>query len=154
MNKKDARRLKVGVLGCGPIAQFRSLRVVCQGAHAELHAICDVAEDLVQRMAATYEPTRTFLDYDAMLADPGTRRGDHRNVRRLHVEASRRALGAGKHVLCEKPIGVSVEEVEALGRDVRNSGGILQVGHMKRFDVGLEQARDFVRDEMGEILAL
>jgi predicted dehydrogenase len=57
-------------------------------------------------------------------------------------------------VLCEKPIGVSVEEVEALSVAVKASGKILQVGHMKRFDQGLEAARDFVRDEMGEVLAL
>jgi predicted dehydrogenase len=57
-------------------------------------------------------------------------------------------------VLCEKPIGVSVEEVEALAAVVKSSGKVLQVGHMKRFDPGLEAARDFVRDEMGEVLAL
>ncbi len=68
--------------------------------------------------------------------------------------ASKRALAAGKHVLCEKPIGVSVEEVEELAAAVKASGKILQVGHMKRFDPGLEAARDFVRDEMGELLAL
>lgn len=154
MNKKDSRRLKVGVLGCGPIAQFAHFESCVKARNAELHAICDVADDLVQRMGATYEPTRTFLDYDAMLADPELDAVIIATSDAFHVEASRRALGAGKHVLCEKPIGVSVEEVEALGRDVRNSGKFLQVGHMKRFDVGLEQARDFVRDEMGEILAL
>ena len=71
----------------------------------------------------------------------------------FHVEASRRALAAGKHVLCEKPIGVSVEEVEELAAAVKTSGKILQVGHMKRFDPGLEAASDFVRDEIGEVLA-
>ena len=69
-------------------------------------------------------------------------------------QASMRALEAGKHVLCEKPIGVSLDEAEALGNAVESTGKVLQVGHMKRFDAGLEQARDFVRDEMGEILAL
>ena len=52
------------------------------------------------------------------------------------------------------PIGVSVEEVEGLAAAVKTSGRILQVGHMKRFDPGLEAARDFVRDEIGEVLAL
>ena len=57
-------------------------------------------------------------------------------------------------MLCEKPVGVSVEEVEELAAAVKASGRILQVGHMKRFDPGLEAARDFVRDEIGEVLAL
>jgi predicted dehydrogenase len=154
MNMKDSRRLKVGVLGCGPIAQFAHFESCVKARNAELYAICDVAEDLVQRMGATYEPKKTFLQYDAMLADPELEAVIAASSNTFHVEASRRALEAGKHVLCEKPIGVSIEEVEDLGQAVKRSGQLLQVGHMKRFDIGLEQARDFVRDEMGEILAL
>jgi predicted dehydrogenase len=154
MNKKDVRRLKVGVLGCGPIAQFAHFESCVKARNADLYAICDVAEDLVQRMGAAYEPGHTFLDYDAMLEDPELEAVIIAISDSFHVEASRRALEAGKHVLCEKPIGVSIEEVEELGRVVERSGKLLQVGHMKRFDFGLEQARDFVRDEMGEILAL
>ena len=154
MNKKDSHRLKVGVLGCGPIAQFAHFESCAKARNAELYAICDVAEDLVQRAGAMYKPTCAFLDYDAMLADPELDAVIIATSDAFHVKASRRALEAGKHVLCEKPIGVSIEEVEELGRVVESSGKLLQVGHMKRFDIGLEQARDFVRDEMGEILAL
>ena len=95
-----------------------------------------------------------MLDYDAMLADPELEAVIVATSDAFHVPASIRALAAGKHVLCEKPIGVSVEEVEELAAAVKASGKVLQVGHMKRFDPGLEAARDFVRDEMGEVLAL
>ena len=57
-------------------------------------------------------------------------------------------------MLCEKPLGVAVEEVEDLRRDVRDSGRVLQVGHMKRFDAGVESAKAFIEAEMGELLAL
>ena len=154
MTKKQQRRLKVGVLGCGPIAQFAHFESCQKACNADLFAICDVAGDLVDRMAAIYQPQRKYLDYDAMLADPEVDAVIIATSDIFHVEASRRALAAGKHVLCEKPIGVSVEEVEALSAAVKASGKILQVGHMKRFDQGLEAARDFVRDEMGEVLAL
>lgn len=154
MTKKQQRRLKVGVLGCGPIAQFAHFESCQKARNADLFAICDVAGDLVDRMAAIYQPQRKYLDYDAMLADPEVDAVIIATSDTFHVEASRRALAAGKHVLCEKPIGVSVEEVEALSAAVKASGKILQVGHMKRFDPGLEAARDFVRDEMGEVLAL
>jgi predicted dehydrogenase len=151
--KKQERRLKVGVLGCGPIAQFAHFESCQKARNADLHAICDVADDLVDRMAAIYQPQRKYLDYDDMLADPEVEAVIIATSDTFHVEASRRALAAGKHVLCEKPIGVSVEEVEAVVAAVKTSGKILQVGHMKRFDLGLEAARDFVRDEMGEVLA-
>ena len=153
MTKKQQRRLKVGVLGCGPIAQFAHFESCQKAGNADLFAICDVAGDLVDRMAAIYQPQRKYLDYDAMLADPEIEAVIIATSDTFHVEASRRALAAGKHVLCEKPIGISVEEVESLATDIKTSGKILQVGHMKRFDQGLEAARDFVRDEMGEVLA-
>ena len=66
----DARQLKVGVLGCGPIAQAAHFESATKAKNAELYAICDVADDLRERMAATHAPRKTFPDYDEMLADP------------------------------------------------------------------------------------
>jgi predicted dehydrogenase len=154
MIRKDERRLRVGILGCGPIAQFAHFEACVKARNAELYAICDVAEDLVARMAATYEPERRFNDYDAMLADPALQAVIVATSDTFHVAAAIRALEAGKHVLCEKPLGVSVEEVERLAEAVSRSGRVLQVGHMKRFDPGIEAARDFVQTEIGQVLAL
>jgi predicted dehydrogenase len=153
MIAKDERRLRVGVLGCGPIAQFAHFESCAKARNADLHAICDVAEDLVERMAATHRPAKTFLDYDRMLADPEIEAVIVATADAFHVPAAIRALEAGKHVLVEKPLGRTVEEVEQLGTVVRESGRRLQVGHMKRFDPGLQAAREFVVGEMGEMLA-
>ena len=154
MIAKEGRRLRVGVLGCGPIAQFAHFESCTKARNADLYAICDVAEDLVERMAATHAPTRRFLDYDAMLADPDLEAVIVATADAFHVPAAIRALEAGKPVLVEKPLGQAVEEVEELGRVVARTGLLLQVGHMKRFDPGLQAARDFVAGEMGEMLAL
>jgi len=140
MIRKDERRLRVGVLGCGPIAQFAHFESCVKARNAELYAICDVADDLRARMAATYEPAYSFADYDAMLADPLVEAVIVATSDTLHVAAATRALAAGKHVLCEKPPGVSVEDVQGLAAAVACSGRMLQVGHMKRFDPGIEAA--------------
>ena len=153
MLKKQDRRLRVGILGCGPIAQFAHFESAVKARNADLYAICDVAEDLVQRMGDTYQPGQRYHDYDAMLADAGLDAVIIATSDSYHVPASLKALAAGKHVLCEKPIGVGIEEVENLAAAVKSSGKLLQIGHMKRFDPGLEAARDFIRDEMGAQLA-
>jgi predicted dehydrogenase len=70
MRQKEARVLRVGVLGAGPISQAAHFEACRKARNVELYAICDVAEDLVRRMAAVHEPRLTYLDYDAMLADP------------------------------------------------------------------------------------
>ncbi len=153
MLKKHDRRLRVGILGCGPIAQFAHFESAAKACNAELHAICDVAQDLVQRMGDTWLPARRFHDYDAMLADPELEAVIIATADSFHVPAALRALAAGKHVLCEKPVGVSVEEAGALAQAVAASGKLLQVGHMKRFDPGLQAGQAFAQGAMGAQLA-
>jgi predicted dehydrogenase len=152
--RKDERQLRVGVLGCGPIAQFAHFESCAKARNATLYAICDAAEDLAHRMAATWEPQKVYLDYDAMLADPALEAVIVATSDAFHVPMAIRALEAGKHVFCEKPVGTSVEEVEALAEAVRKSGKVLQIGHMKRFDPGIEAAKKFIDEEMGARLAL
>ncbi len=154
MTRKQDRRLRIGVLGCGPIAQFAHLEASVKAHNADLHAICDAAPDLLARMQATYAVPRAYADYDAMLADPDVEAIVVATSDAFHVPMSIRALEAGKPVLCEKPLGVSVAEVETLRDVVRRTGLPLQVGHMKRFDPGLQAAQDFIRDGIGELLAL
>jgi predicted dehydrogenase len=148
------RKLRIGVLGCGQIAQAAHFESCAKAKNAELFAICDVSSELLGRMAAMHQPKKTYSDYDAMLADPDVEAVIIATSDAFHVPAAISALAAGKHVLCEKPIGTAVEEVEALGRAVKQTKLVLNVGHMKRFDPGIQSARTFIREEMGELVAL
>jgi predicted dehydrogenase len=154
MLKKESRLLRVGVLGAGPISQAGHFEACRKARNAELYAICDVAEDLVTRMAAIHEPTVTYLNYDAMLADPQVEAVIVAIADQFHAAAASRAIAAGKHVLVEKPLGVTVEECEALRAQAQASGLLLQVGTMKRFDPGIAFAQRFIQEEMGQLLAL
>jgi predicted dehydrogenase len=152
--RKDRRLLRVGVLGCGPISQFAHFESAQKARNAHLAAVCDADEGLAQRFGGFYEADRVYLDYDAMLADPEVEAVVIGISDAFHVPASIKALEAGKHVLCEKPISVSVEEADALAEVVARTGKVLQIGHMLRFDPGIESAKAFVDGEMGELLAL
>ena len=148
------QKLSIGVLGCGPIAQAAHFEACRRARNAELYAICDLAEDLLSRMTAIHEPRVAYRDYDAMLADPNVDAIIVAIADQFHVEAARKALAAGKHVLVEKPLGVTVEECEALREEVARAGLVLQVGNMKRFDPGIRFAHQFIQEEIGELLAL
>ncbi len=149
--KKAERCLRVGVLGCGTISQAAHFISATKASNVELTAICDVSEELVQKMTAVYSPKRSYTDYDEMLADPEVEAvvigiGDQ-----FHTSCAKAALLAGKHVLVEKPFGVDIAECDEVGCLAKEKGLTLQVGFMKRFDGGLQFARDFVRDEIGEV---
>ncbi|MGV4796557.1 Gfo/Idh/MocA family oxidoreductase [Rhizobium sp. F40D2] len=154
MPAKQQQRLRIGVLGAGQIAQGAHFESCTKAVNADLYAICDVAADLRERMAITHGAGKTYDDYDKMLADPDLDAVIIATADAFHVPASIRALQAGKHVLCEKPVGVTVEECLELKAEVDKSGKVFQVGHMKRFDAGLQAAKSFIRDEMGEMVAL
>lgn len=154
MPAKQEKRLRIGVLGAGQIAQAAHFESCTKATNADLYGICDVADDLRERMAITHGATKTYNDYDRMLADPDIDAVIIATADAFHVPASIRALEAGKHVLCEKPVGLTVEECHDLKAAVEKSGQVLQVGHMKRFDAGLQAAKTFIRDEMGALIAL
>src|SRR5438128_7158978 len=104
--KKESRLLRIGVLGCGPIAQFAHFDACRKARNAELYAICDVAEDLLARMSALHEPRVAYREYDEMLADPRVEAVIVATADQYHVGLCLKALEAGKHVLVEKPLGV------------------------------------------------
>src|SRR5215210_7188034 len=90
------RRLRIGVLGCGQIAQAAHFESCRRARNAELYAICDVAEDLLARMALIHEPRVTYRDYDQMLADPDVEAVIVAIADQFHVSMARRAIEAGK----------------------------------------------------------
>ena len=147
-------KLRIGVLGCGQISQAAHFEACRKASNAELYAICDLADDLVAKMAAIHEPTTTYTSFDTMLADPKVDAVIIGVADQYHVAMALQALAAGKHVLVEKPLGVSIEECASLQSAVAASGLVLQVGTMKRFDPGIAFAREFISEEMGEMLAL
>lgn len=149
-----ATQLNVGVLGCGPIAQAGHFESCTKASNARLYAICDVADDLRERMAATHKPEKVFGDYEAMLADPAVDAVIIATSDAFHVPTSIKALEAGKHVLCEKPVATGLEDALMLQEAVKRTGRYFQVGHMKRYDAGLQEAKRFIEQEMGEIIAL
>jgi predicted dehydrogenase len=153
MNQQE-RRLRVGVLGCGPISQAAHFDACRKARNAELYAICDVAADLLERMAAVHQPAVTYQRYADMLADPRVEAVIVATADPFHVALCLEALAAGKHVLVEKPLGVTVEECAELAHRVGAGRSRLQVGNMKRFDPGIAFARRFVREEIGQVLAL
>jgi len=153
MAPKQAELLRLGILGAGPISQAAHFDACKKSKNAELYAICDVAPDLLERAAAIHQPRVVFSDYAAMLADEKVQAVLIAVAHQFHVPLALQALAAGKHVLVEKPMGVSVEECEALCAKVKETNLALQVGHNRRFDPGVAFACEFVREELGTMLS-
>lgn len=151
---ESSTHLNIGILGCGPIAQIAHFDACRKAKNAQLYAICDLARDLADRMAAIHSPQKVYYDLDAMLADPHVDAVIIGVADQFHVPLALKSLQAGKHVLVEKPLGVTVEECRQLRDTVAVSNRILQVGNNRRFDPGIAFARDFIQNQIGRLIAL
>src|SRR5271166_2054797 len=149
--KKDDRRLRLALLGCGPISQAAHLDAIRKARNADLYAICDIAEDLTGRLAAIYHPETVYNDFGVMLADPRVEAVVIAVADQFHVPLCRQALAAGKPVLVEKPLGTTVEECEDLRDLATETGLVFQVGNNRRFEPGMTQAHHFIREELGDL---
>ena len=154
MIQKENRRLNVGVLGCGPIAQFAHFEACQKGRNTELYAICDLADDLRMRMQAVWQPQVAYADYGQMLEDPNVEAVIIATADTFHVPMALQAVKAGKHVLIEKPLSHSLDECLELEAAAAQSKVMVQIGHMKRFDPNIAFAKDFIDNRLGEMLAL
>src|SRR5436190_19235025 len=118
---KESRLLRIGILGCGPIAQIAHFDACRKARNAELYAICDLADDLRERMVAIHEPRVAYKKYEQMLADKNVEAIVIGVADQYHIPLALKAIAAGKPVLVEKPLGVSIEECEELRTRVHAS---------------------------------
>ncbi|MCA1039215.1 Gfo/Idh/MocA family oxidoreductase [Bacillus infantis] len=143
--------IKVGVIGCGSIARHRHLPEYHLNGRAEIMAVCDIVEERAMDMAALYH-AEAYSNYEDLLENPQIDAVSVCTPNYLHAPISIAALKAGKHVLCEKPMAVSVEEAESMIEAARKYGKKLMIGHNQRFVPSHQKARAFIASgEAGKV---
>ena len=146
--------LKIGLLGCGTIAQFAHLPALAKVSGARLTAICDGAEDLLTTVGKAEGVENLFTDYTTFLEKADIEAVIIAAPDEFHVPLAMQALDSGKHVLVEKPLGVNARECETLIEKLRQTRLKLQVGSMKRHDPGIAFSRQYIKDSLGQLLSI
>src|SRR5689334_2256639 len=112
-------KLRWGVLGAAGIAINKVIPAMQQGADTQITAIASRDLAKAERAARELRIPKAYGSYDELLADRDIDAVYNPLPNHLHVPWSIKAAEAGKHVLCEKPIGLSVDEAKKL-RDARD----------------------------------
>ena len=115
--------LRWGILGPGRIAP-RLVRAVAACARGELVAVASRDLDRAAAFAATHGVAQAFGSYEALLATSDIDVVYISLPNHLHAEWTIRALEAGKHVLCEKPLALTVDDVDAIAAAAERTGRI------------------------------
>lgn len=141
--------LKIGVIGCGKITQVRHAPEYAENSECTLMAWYDAIPERAQAMARLYGG-KVCESIDELLA----LQLDAVSIcvaNRDHASVTIRALEAGCHVLCEKPMAVTMEECESMLAAAKKAGKQLMIGHNQRFNKSHMEARRMLQSgELGK----
>ncbi|AKP77122.1 Gfo/Idh/MocA family oxidoreductase [Priestia aryabhattai] len=141
-------KVKIGVIGCGSIAQHRHLPEYKMNEQVELVAVCDINTERANSVAQQYG-VKAYTNYEELLASGTVEAVSVCTPNYLHAPISVAALNSGVHVLCEKPMATSEEEAKAMIEAAKTNGKKLMIGHNQRFVASHQKARELI--EKGEI---
>jgi D-xylose 1-dehydrogenase (NADP+, D-xylono-1,5-lactone-forming) len=110
-----------------------------------LVGVASRTKDAADRYAREWKIPQAYGSYEEMLADPGIDVIYNSLPNHLHAEWTIRAVEAGKHVLCEKPIALSVEDVDAIRAAAERSGRVVAEAFMYRHHPQTLKAVEMVR---------
>lgn len=148
-------RVRVGVIGTGAIALLRHLPAYksCEPAgKAEVVAVCDAVEESARLAAERFGVPAAFADYRDLLAVPGLDAVSVCTPNAYHESISVAAIEAGKHVLCEKPLAMSLAGARRMQAAAERAGVKTAVNFRYRHIPAAGFVRDLIRaGELGEI---
>ncbi|MBO7745422.1 Gfo/Idh/MocA family oxidoreductase [Paenibacillus sp. MWE-103] len=147
-------KARVGIIGCGGIANGKHLPSLAQVKEAEIVAFCDIIVEKAEQAKEKYgnEESKVYSDYKEMLKDASIDVIHVCTPNDSHAAISIDALEAGKHVLCEKPMAKTAADARKMLEAAKRTGKKLSIGYNNRYRADsryLKQAVD--AGELGEI---
>lgn len=120
---------------------------------ARLAALADPQGEALAEAGRELGVRRLYADYRQALADPEVEAVVVVTPTKFHREIVVSAARAGKHILCEKPMAMTVEECQEMNRAAEENRVMLQLGFMRRFDAGFQAAREAIeRGDIGPVV--
>lgn len=133
--------IRVGIIGTGQFAQACHIPGVKSHPAAEIVAVCGRRLDSTRELAARFDIPQVYTDYRDLCRDPDVDAVSIVTPNLWHREQAVLALEHGKHVLCEKPLGITVSDAEQMLAAARASGRVHMVAFTYRYCYGVQQLR-------------
>jgi predicted dehydrogenase len=150
-----ARTVSWGVLSTAKIGREKVIPAMQKSEVSRIDAIASRDPDTAKRVAAALSIPKSYSSYEGLLADPSIEAIYNPLPNHLHVPWTIRAMEAGKHVLCEKPIALTAEEARLLIATRERTGRIVAEAFMVRQNLQWQRAREIARSgAIGEVRAI
>ncbi|MBQ4630242.1 MAG: Gfo/Idh/MocA family oxidoreductase [Clostridia bacterium] len=146
-----SKKIKVGVIGCGRIANHAHLPSYKNNPDAEIVYVCDLIEEKAIKASNEYGG-KAITDYKIILNDPEIDAISICTPNYCHASITFEALRAGKNVLCEKPAARTLDEAIEMQKVKNETGKILNIGVVNRFNDAVNKIKELVsQGELGNI---
>ncbi len=146
------RKVKWGILGCAGIAEKAFIPAIRASRNGVLAGIAARDENRARDWADRFGFLKSHRTYQELIADPGIDAVYNPLPNDLHAEWSIRAMRAGKHVLCEKPMAMNALEVRAMIEAAEAGGVLLMEGFMYKFHPQVEKILALIGEgKIGEV---
>lgn len=132
--------VRVGLIGAGRMGSFHAENLAWRVPGATLAAVADPFPGAAEKLASRLGVSKAYSDLHALLQDDEIDAIAIAAPARTHAEWVIAAANAGKHVFCEKPMAVTLEEADRAIAAAKQAGVVLQVGFNRRFDSGFAAA--------------
>ncbi len=141
------------LLGAGNIAKIRVGAALRDAAGSELVAICDLDRSRAEALATQLQrPVAIYSDYDQALAESGAEAVYVATQVSAHVPCSLKAMAAGKHFLCEKPLGMDGRDAATLYQATKDSPLVCSCSDYRRLSEHVKLVEKLVRSgELGDL---
>ncbi len=149
----EMRRVKVGIIGCGGIANGKHMPSLKFIQNVDMVAFCDLIEERAVKAKDEYgtEDALVFTDYKELLKLEDIEVVHVLTPNSSHSEISVAALEAGKHVMCEKPMAHNAKDAKSMLDASIRTGKKLTIGYQTRSTQSFQYARKLIEDgEIGE----
>ena len=113
-----SKTIRIGIIGCGAIGAEHA-KALAQVDGAQIAGCCDLTMARAEEYARTYGIGYATTEHDRIIADPGIDAIYVLTQHDSHADLCIRAARAGKHVLVEKPLALTVEDCLRVGRAVK-----------------------------------
>ena len=133
----------IGIIGCGGIVNDAHLPAY--KAHSlNVRACYDLNPDIANKTAATHNIPLAYQSLDDLLADQSIQIVDIAVHPGAQPAIAVKALQAGKHLLCQKPLAVSYEDALIIVETSKQTGLLVAVNQQMRWDAGIAAAKDLI----------
>ena len=147
------KKVKIALIGSGRAGMIHARNFQGRVPFCTVSVVCDAFEEAAAAAAKELGTNRHETDYKKVLSDESIDAVVIATPTKYHCEIAVAAAKAGKHILCEKPMAMTVEECDLMYKTAKECGVVLQIGFMRRFDASFIAAKKMVDEgKIGDVV--